>query len=93
MKTLQIIPSRNLVPKLTENAIFNCISGVRQVGFASPLSGKRKDWSFCVKTRSLGENGGGFMSGRRKSSQDKDQDERDTSGSVAGFHLVPHSGK
>ncbi|KAL8550850.1 hypothetical protein ACS0TY_000073 [Phlomoides rotata] len=89
MKTLQIIPSRNLAPKLTENAIFNCLSGVRQVGFASLLSGKRKDWSFCVKTRSLGENGGGFMSGRRKSSQDKDQDERDSS--VSGFHLIPHS--
>lgn len=103
METLQIIPSRNLGPKLTENTVFNSFSGVRQVGFASLLSEKRKaHQSCCVKTRSYTEdrNGGGFISRRSNSAQDQEQEEglllgteKDSSGSVVGFHLIPQSGK
>ncbi|KAL3653641.1 Pentafunctional AROM polypeptide [Castilleja foliolosa] len=91
MEALQINPSRIIGHKLTENTKFNSFSGVRQVGFASLLS-RNTHQSICVKTRS-------FTEDRSINSDEiKQQDEglllgteKDKSGSVIGFNLIPHS--
>ncbi|KAL9163111.1 hypothetical protein ABFS82_06G020400 [Erythranthe guttata] len=99
MEALQISPSRILspTPRLTENSIFNSFGGVRQVGFASLLTRNIKKQSFCGnKTRSYSK--GGFITRSSSSAQDKEVEDgllldtqRDISGSVIGFHLIPHS--
>lgn len=99
MEALQIAPLRNLGIKLIQNGGVDCFSGVRQVGFASLLSGKRKDRYFCVRTRSYKEEGE-FVGRRGGNAQNKETEEgillgaeRDGTGSVVGFHLIPHSGE
>ncbi|KAH6804110.1 Glycogen/starch synthase [Perilla frutescens var. frutescens] len=102
MEALHFMPSINLSLKLVENRVFDSsFSGVRQVGFASLLSGKRKEKSFCVRARSYKEDGNGseFVSRRSSgNSQNKEPEEgvllgaeRDDTGSVVGFQLIPHS--
>ncbi|PIN27121.1 Starch synthase [Handroanthus impetiginosus] len=100
MATLQATPSRIFGSKFTENSVFYHFRDGRQVGFAYLLSRNRKVKSFCVRTRSYTEekDGGGSISRSGKSAQDKEQNEglllgteRDSSGSVVGFQLIPHS--
>ncbi|KAG6412626.1 hypothetical protein SASPL_125309 [Salvia splendens] len=97
MEALHIAPGRNLAVKFVQNSGVDCFSGVRQVGFASLLSGKRKDRSFCVRARSYKEEGE-IASRGRGNAQNKETEqgiflgaERDGTGSVVGFHLIPHS--
>ncbi|KAG6410050.1 hypothetical protein SASPL_128097 [Salvia splendens] len=97
METLHIAPGRNLAAKLVHNSGVDCFSGVRQVGFASLLSGKRKDRSFFVRARSYKEEGE-IASRGSENAQKKETEqgiflgaERDGTGSVVGFHLIPHS--
>ena len=99
MEALHIAPGRNLAVKLVQNSGVDCFSGVRQVGFASLLSGKRKDRSFCVRARSYKEEGE-IASRGSGNAQNKEKEqgiflgaERDGTGSVVGFHLIPHSGQ
>lgn len=102
MEALHIVPSRILGLKLIENRVFDSFSGVRQVGFTRLLPGKRKDQCFCVRRRSYKDdkNGGKFVGRRSGNAQDKETEEegvllgteRDGSGSVVGFHLIPQSG-
>lgn len=102
MEALHIVPSRILGLNLIENRVFDSFSGVRQVGFTRLLPGKRKDQCFCVRRRSYKDdrNGGEFMGRRSGNAQDKETEEegvllgteRDGSGSVVGFHLIPQSG-
>ncbi|GFQ06480.1 soluble starch synthase 1 chloroplastic/amyloplastic [Phtheirospermum japonicum] len=94
MEALQIHPSRIIGHKLTENTNFNSFSGVRQVGFASLLS-RNSHQSICVKTRSYTEDRS------RNSDEIKQQrdeglllgTEKDKTGAVVGFNLIPHSGQ
>ncbi|KAL0304419.1 UNVERIFIED_CONTAM: Soluble starch synthase 1, chloroplastic/amyloplastic [Sesamum radiatum] len=100
METLQIIPSRTVGPGLRENGVFSSLSGVRQVGFASLLLRNRKVQPFCIRARSYTEdrNGEDLISRSSNSGQSEEPDEllllgteRDSSGSVVGFQLIPHS--
>ncbi|KAL0400590.1 UNVERIFIED_CONTAM: Soluble starch synthase 1, chloroplastic/amyloplastic [Sesamum latifolium] len=100
METLQIIPSRTVGPGLRENGVSSSFSGVRQVGFASLLLRNRKVQSFCIRARSYTEdrNGEDLISSSSNSGQNEEPDEllllgteRDSSGSVVGFQLIPHS--
>lgn len=92
MEALQIVPSRNIGIKLIESRVVDCLSGVKQVGLAPLLSGKKKGGrSLCVKARLYKED---------KNAQNREKEEgillgteRDGSGSVVGFNLIPHSGE
>ncbi|KAG8381133.1 hypothetical protein BUALT_Bualt06G0090700 [Buddleja alternifolia] len=99
METLQIVPSRIIGGRSTDNAIFKSFSGVRQLGSASLSWRNRKIQSLCVKKRWYND-GRRFMcrSSSSSSAQDKEQGEgtllgteRDSTGSVVGFNLIPHS--
>lgn len=81
--------------RLIENRALECC-GVRQVGFASLLSGKRKGRLFCVRARLYKEEkDGGELAGRSGgNAQNKEEGillgtERDGSGSIVGFNLIP----
>lgn len=101
MEALLIVPSRIFGLKLIENRVFDSFSGVRQVGFTRLLAGKRKDQCFCVRRRSYKEdkNGGEFVGSGKTEKKETEEEgvllgtERDGSGSVVGFHLIPQSGK
>lgn len=97
-------PSRFLCREPTEISVIRSCSAVGQVGFGY-LYRNRKiskgSQSLVVKRRSYTEERNGedsITSGRN--SQDEEQrkglllgTERDNSGSVIGFQLIPHSGK
>lgn len=99
MESLQIAPSRIIGPRLPESTVFNSFSGIRQVGFASLLTRNGRDQSFCSRIRSFTEdrNAGGSINRSSDTARDKDGlllgAQRDSSGSVVGFNLIPHSGK
>ncbi|KAL3846178.1 hypothetical protein ACJIZ3_003581 [Penstemon smallii] len=97
METLQISQSRNLGHKSVKDTIFKPFSVVGQVGFASFLSRKINIQSFCVE-RKLYKNRVDLICRSSSSAQDKEKQEgiflgteRDSSGSVVGFNLIPHS--
>lgn len=99
METFAIVPSRPAIssPILRQNSVLSFFSGVNQVGFASLLSGGRKIRSLCVKTRSYSEDtSGGDLLSRKNNADQEEQGrllgaEKDSSGSVVGFQLIPYS--
>ncbi|XP_051138174.1 soluble starch synthase 1, chloroplastic/amyloplastic isoform X2 [Andrographis paniculata] len=103
METLQFVPSRVVRSfNLSQNVSLISFSGVRQVGFASSLlSRNRTVQSCCVRARSYAEDRSeeDFIRTNSGGAQDKEQNEgrllgaeRDSTGSVVGFQLIPHSG-